>query len=65
MFPEIKKELVEDLSSTSNCREEFEAWARDNGFHLSKDIHKDYEQCKIQWMWLAWRESLRRSIKKR
>lgn len=35
-------------------RMEFESWVMEQGFHLSKAIHRDYENSKINWMWKAW-----------
>ncbi|MGE4558909.1 MAG: hypothetical protein AB7E77_01800 [Desulfobulbus sp.] len=38
-------------------RARFERWAKEQGFHLSRGIHRDYENSKLNWMWLAWQEA--------
>lgn len=38
----------------------FERWAKEQGFHLSQSIHRDYENSKLNWMWFAWQEAVRR-----
>jgi len=42
------------LATTTETRNEFEKWAREQGFHLSENIHKDYANSKVNWMWKAY-----------
>lgn len=48
---------VEEIDFVKLEREMFERWAQSQGFHISKRIHKEYENSKLQWMWRAWYES--------
>ena len=56
--PDVSESTLIDLLSAE--RDKFEKWARSEGFHTSRAIHKDYENSKLNWMWKAWKEAVRR-----
>jgi hypothetical protein len=54
----MQKHPLADEQTAERAR--FERWAKEQGFHLSPGIHRDYENSKLNWMWLAWQEAVRR-----
>ncbi|MGD9947674.1 MAG: hypothetical protein AB7U29_04240 [Desulfobulbus sp.] len=54
----MQKHPLADEQTAERAR--FERWAKEQGFHLSPGIHRDYEKSKLNWMWLAWQEAVRR-----
>jgi hypothetical protein len=51
--PELRESKLIDWQLAIQ-REIFEKWARGNGFHTSMNIHSDYKNSKLNWMWKAW-----------